>query len=319
MLQHVIKKILSVIPQLFLMSLILFIIISMLPGDVAASLVGDSTDLEYLEQMREKLGVNKPWYEQYWGWLSNVLRGDLGRSMLTSREPVINKVLVRLPVTLELTLLAMLISVIIAIPLGILSAVHRGGVFDMIGSVLSMVGIAMPPFWLGILLLLLFSVTLGWLPASGYVPFFEDPIGNLRSMILPALSVGVSFAATIMRQTRSAMLDVLSQDYVMTARSKGLRERVILWKHALRNAMIPVITVISMQIGRLIGGSVVTEMVFSLPGMGREIANSLLSRDYPVCIALILITAAFVVLVNTLVDVIVVFVDPRIGRATKLK
>lgn len=319
MLRHVVKKIISVLPQLFLVSIILFIIISMLPGDVAGSLIGDSTDLEYLEQMREKLGVDKPWYEQYWGWLSNVLRGDLGRSMLTSREPVINKVLVRLPVTLELTLLAMLISVLIAIPLGILSAFRRGGVFDVISSILSMVGIAMPPFWLGILLLLLFSVTLGWLPASGYVPFFKDPIGNLTSMILPALSVGISFAATIMRQTRSAMLDVLSQDYVMTARSKGLRERMILWKHALRNALIPVITVISMQIGRLIGGSVVTEMVFSLPGMGREIANSLLSRDYPVCIALILITAAFVVLVNTLVDVIVVFVDPRIGRATKLQ
>ena len=319
MLRHVVKKVISVLPQLFLVSIVLFIIISMLPGDVADSLVGDSTDVEYLRQMREKLGVDKPWYEQYWGWLSNVLRGDLGRSMLTTREPVVNKVLVRLPVTLELTLLAMLISVLIAIPLGILSAFRRGGVVDVVSSILSMIGIAMPPFWLGILLLLLFSVTLGWLPASGYVPFFKDPIGNLNSMILPALSVGISFAATIMRQTRSAMLDVLSQDYVMTARSKGLRERAILWKHALRNALSPVITVISMQIGRLIGGSVVTEMVFSLPGMGREIANSLLSRDYPVCIALILITAAFVVLVNTLVDVIVVFVDPRIGRATKLQ
>lgn len=319
MLQHVVKKILSVIPLLFLISLILFLIISMLPGDVAASLVGDSTDVEYVEQMRQKLGVDRPWYEQYWSWLTNVLRGDLGRSMLTSREPVINKVMVRLPVTLELTLLSILISILFAIPLGILSAVKRGKVFDMIGSVLSMIGIAMPPFWLGILLLLLFSVTLGWLPASGYVPFFQDPIANLRCMILPALSVGIAFAATIMRQTRSSILEVLSQDYIMTARSKGLRERIIMWKHALRNALIPVITVISMQIGRLIGGSVVTEMVFSLPGMGREIANSLLARDYPVCIALILITAVFVVLVNTLVDVIIVFVDPRIGRATKIR
>lgn len=319
MIQNVIKKIASIIPQLFIMSLILFVIINMLPGDVVANLVGDSTDIEYIEQVREKLGVDKPWYEQYWAWLSNVVQGDLGRSMLTSREPVINKVLVRLPVTLELTLLAMLISVVIAVPLGVLSAVNRGGVFDMIGSVLSMIGIAMPPFWLGILLLLLFSVVLGWLPASGYVLFFENPIANLRSMILPSLSVGISFAATIMRQTRSAMLDVLSQDYIMTARSKGLRERIVLWRHALRNALIPVITVISMQIGRLIGGSVVTETVFSLPGMGREIANSLLSRDYPVCISFILITAVFVVLVNTLVDVVIVFIDPRIGRATKLK
>ncbi|MEA5014344.1 MAG: ABC transporter permease [Candidatus Limiplasma sp.] len=319
MVRHVLKKLISVIPLLFIVSLILFIIIHMLPGDVTLSLMGDTTDLEYMEKVRADLGVDKPLHEQYWSWLSNVLRGDLGRSMLTSREPVMDKVKIRLPVTLELTILSILISILIAIPAGIISAVRRNSAFDTISRLISMIGIALPPFWIGILLLLLFSVTLRWLPASGYVPFFQDPIANLKSMILPALSVGIAFAATVMRQTRSAILDVLGQDYIMTARSKGLRERLILWKHALRNALIPVITVISMQIGRLIGGSVVTEAVFSLPGMGREIANSLLSRDYPVCIAMILITAVFVVLVNTLVDVIVVFIDPRISRSAKTR
>lgn len=319
MVRHVLKKLISVIPLLFIVSVILFIIIHMLPGDVTLSLMGDTTDLEYMEKVRADLGVDKPLHEQYWSWLSNVLRGDLGRSMLTSREPVMDKVKIRLPVTLELTILSILISILIAIPAGIISAVRRNSAFDTISRFISMIGIALPPFWIGILLLLLFSVTLRWLPASGYVPFFQDPIANLKSMILPALSVGIAFAATVMRQTRSAILDVLGQDYIMTARSKGLRERLILWKHALRNALIPVITVISMQIGRLIGGSVVTEAVFSLPGMGREIANSLLSRDYPVCIAMILITAVFVVLVNTLVDVIVVFIDPRISRSAKTR
>lgn len=315
MLQHVIRKVLMVIPLLILISIILFILISMLPGDAVLSMIGDTGDIAYIEQLRSQIGLDKPLYQQYFDWIRNLFKGDLGRSILT-RQPVVNIVKVRFPVTLELTILAILISMVIAIPAGILSAVKRNSVWDVIMSVVSMFGIAMPPFWIGILAIMFFSLKLNWLPASGFVPFIQDPIANLRSLAMPAFTVGLAFAATVMRQTRSAFLEILNQDFIMTARSKGLREKIVLWKHALRNALIPIITVISLQIGRLIGGSVVTETVFALPGMGREIADGLLSRDYPVVMAMILITAVFVVVTNTIVDVLVVLVDPRISRTS---
>lgn len=315
MLQHVIRKVLMVIPLLILISIILFILISMLPGDAVLSMIGDTGDIAYIEQLRSQIGLDKPLYQQYFDWIRNLFKGDLGRSILT-RQPVVNIVKVRFPVTLELTILAILISMVIAIPAGILSAVKRNSVWDVIMSVVSMFGIAMPPFWIGILAIMFFSLKLNWLPASGFIPFFQDPIANLRSLAMPAFTVGLAFAATVMRQTRSAFLEILNQDFIMTARSKGLREKIVLWKHALRNALIPIITVISLQIGRLIGGSVVTETVFALPGMGREIADGLLSRDYPVVMAMILITAVFVVVTNTIVDVLVVLVDPRISRTS---
>ncbi len=315
MLQHVIRKVLMVIPLLILISIILFFLISMLPGDAVLAMIGDTGDIAYIEQLRSQIGLDKPLYQQYFDWIRNLFKGDLGRSILT-RQPVVNIVKVRFPVTLELTILAILISMVIAIPAGILSAVKRNSVWDVIMSVVSMFGIAMPPFWIGILAIMFFSLKLNWLPASGFVPFFQDPIANLRSLAMPAFTVGLAFAATVMRQTRSAFLEILNQDFIMTARSKGLREKIVLWKHALRNALIPIITVISLQIGRLIGGSVVTETVFALPGMGREIADGLLSRDYPVVMAMILITAVFVVVTNTIVDVLVVIVDPRISRTS---
>lgn len=316
MLRQVIRKLLMVIPLLFLISVILFVLISMLPGDAVLSMIGDSGDIAYIDELREQMGLDRPLYQQYLEWIRNLLRGNLGKSII-SRQSVADIVRVRLPVTLELSLLAIIFSMIIAIPAGILSAVKRNSVWDIITSFISMFGIAMPPFWIGMLAILFFSLKLNWLPASGYVPFFQDPIANLQSMLMPAFTVGLAFAATIMRQTRSAFLDVLSQDFIMTARSKGLKQRIVLWKHALRNALIPIITVISMQIGRLIGGSVVTETVFALPGVGREIADGLLSRDFPVVMTMILITAIFVVLTNTVVDIIIVFIDPRISRSTK--
>jgi peptide/nickel transport system permease protein len=287
----------------------------MLPGDAVLSMIGDSGDIEYIEQLREQIGLSKPLHMQYIDWISNLFKGNMGRSILT-RQPVANIVKVRLPVTLELTLLAILFSMLIAIPAGILSAVKRNSTWDVVTSVASMFGIAMPPFWIGILVIMMFSLKLNWFPASGFVPFWQDPIANLRSLAMPAFTIGLAFAATIMRQTRSAFLEILSQDYITTARAKGLRERIVLWKHAFRNALIPIITVISMQMGRLIGGSVVTETVFALPGVGREIADGLLSRDYPVVMSMILITAVFVVVTNTVVDLMVVFIDPRISRAT---
>lgn len=312
----ILKKVLSIIPLLLLVSVILFVLINLLPGDAAMGMVTEGASEDYVNRVRAEMGLDKPPVTRYFDWLIGIFRGDLGKSLI-SNQLVSVKIAQRLPVTLEITFVAMVISILIAIPLGILSAVRRGSIFDTIGSFVSMLGIAMPPFWLGMLLVLLFSVTLNALPASGFVSFAQDPLQNLRCVIMPAASIGVAFAATVMRQTRSALLEVMQQDYVTTAYAKGLKGRVVIWKHALRNALIPVVTVITMQIGRLIGGAVVTETVFALPGIGREIVDAILSRDYPVVMGMILVVAALVVVTNTLVDVLYILIDPRISTASK--
>ena len=312
----ILKKVLSIIPLLLLVSVILFVLINLLPGDAAMGMVTEGASEDYVNRVRAEMGLDKPPVTRYFDWLIGIFRGDLGKSLI-SNQLVSVKIAQRLPVTLEITFVAMVISILIAVPLGILSAVRRGSIFDTIGSFVSMLGIAMPPFWLGMLLVLLFSVTLNALPASGFVSFAQDPLQNLRCVILPAASIGVAFAATVMRQTRSALLEVMQQDYVTTAYAKGLKGRIVIWKHALRNALIPVVTVITMQIGRLIGGAVVTETVFALPGIGREIVDAILSRDYPVVMGMILVVAALVVVTNTLVDVLYILIDPRISTASK--
>ena len=312
----ILKKVLSIIPLLLLVSVILFVLINLLPGDAAMGMVTEGASEDYVNRVRAEMGLDKPPVTRYFDWLIGIFRGDLGKSLI-SNQLVSVKIAQRLPVTLEITFVAMVISILLAVPLGILSAVRRGSIFDTIGSFVSMLGIAMPPFWLGMLLVLLFSVTLNALPASGFVSFAQDPLQNLRCVIMPAASIGVAFAATVMRQTRSALLEVMQQDYVTTAYAKGLKGRVVIWKHALRNALIPVVTVITMQIGRLIGGAVVTETVFALPGIGREIVDAILSRDYPVVMGMILVVAALVVVTNTLVDVLYILIDPRISTASK--
>ncbi len=316
MFSHIVRKLIGVIPILLLVSIILFTIISLLPGDAAMGILGESANQEDLVRARAELGLDKPIYVRYGDWLGKVLRGDLGRA-LKSNQPVTEIIMQRLPVTVELTLLAVIISTLIALPAGIFSALRRNSTWDVLDSIVSMIGIAMPPFWMGILLILLFSVCWRWLPPSGYVSLLKDPVRNLQHMAMPAMTIGFAFAATIMRQTRSSMLEVLGEEYVVTARAKGLKERVVIWKHALRNALIPVVTVISMQMGRLIGGAVVTETVFALPGVGRERVDSIISRNYPVVMALILITALCVVLTNALVDIVYVIIDPRISHATE--
>ena len=211
----------------------------------------------------------------------------------------------------------MVISVLTALPLGVLSAIKRNTAGDVVGSIISMLGVAMPSFWLGLLLVMFFAVQNGWLPASGFIPFSENPLGNIRCILLPCISIGFGFAATIMRQTRSSLLEVLEQDYILTAQAKGLREKIVIWKHAMRNALIPVLTVTAMQIGRLIGGAVVTETVFAIPGMGSAIVSSILNRDYPVAMGMIMVVAAVVILINTFVDVLYLLVDPRISTQAK--
>lgn len=317
MITHIIRKLLAMVPILLVVSLILFFLMNVLPGDAASGIANIDASEEYIHRLREEMGLNRPAIVRYFDWVGGLLRGDFGTSLI-SGQSVREKIAIRLPVTLETTLLAMFVSILIALPAGIISAMKRNTPLDMVTSVGAMIGVAMPPFWLGMLLILLFSVTLQWLPASGYVPFAKDPLQNLARMVMPALSIGVAFAATVMRQTRSALLEVLDQDYIVTAKAKGVRGGVIIWKHALRNALIPVVTVIAMQIGRMIGGVVVCETVFAMPGIGREIVDGIMSRDYPVVMGLIMSVAAIVIFINTFIDILYVIIDPRIshkGRA----
>jgi len=309
----IVKKLLMMIPIVITVSIILFLLLKALPGDAAMVAGGEfATDAD-IEAAREAMGLNKPLYMQYFDWLWGVLHGDFGNSLLTG-SPIVDKVVQRFPATMELAILSMIVAIIIAVPLGIVSAVYRNSVWDTLSSILSVIGIAMPSFWLGMLLIILFSLTLNWLPASGYTPFFEDPIKSLRYMILPAFSIGASFAATTMRQTRNALLEVLDQDYMMTAKAKGLPGHIIIWKHALRNALIPVVTVVAMQTGKLFGGAVIAETVFVIPGLGSEIVNSIMKRDFPTTMAMIMIVAVIVIFINTFIDILYGFIDPRVGK-----
>ena len=309
----IIKKLLMMIPIVIMVSIILFLLLKALPGDAAMVAGGEFAADADIEAAREAMGLNKPLYVQYLDWLWGILHGDFGVSLLTG-SPIVDKIVQRFPATMELAILSMIFAILIAVPLGIVSAVYRNSVWDTLSSILSVIGIAMPSFWLGMLLIILFSLTLGWLPASGYTPFFEDPLKSLRYMILPAFSIGASFAATTMRQTRNALLEVLDQDYMMTAKAKGLPGHIIIWKHALRNALIPVVTVVAMQTGKLFGGAVIAETVFVIPGLGSEIVGSIMKRDFPTTMAMIMIVAVIVIFINTFIDILYGFIDPRVGK-----
>lgn len=274
MLFSILKKILTAIPVLLVVSIVLFLLLNVMPGDAADSMSTMDATAEEVEALRESLGLNDPMYIQYLRWLKNVLKGDFGISFLNGAS-VTEKIVTRLPVTLELTLLAMLIAVAIALPMGVLSATHRNSAIDAIASFVSMIGVAVPHFWLAMMLIIIFSVNLHWLPASGFTPISQGLGKNLIKMIMPAFSVGLGFAATVMRQTRSNMIDVLGTDYISTAKAKGMSKSVVVWKHGVRNALIPVITVIGMQTGRLFGGAIVVETLFGLPGIGTAIVQSI--------------------------------------------
>ncbi len=296
---------------LLLASMLIFIGVRALPGDPALALAGESRDPAALAATRAKYGLDKPVPIQYVTWLSHVVRGDMGDSA-KSGLPVAKTIVDRLPVTLELALLSLLVALALGIPAGILAAVKPKSVWDYGGSGLALVGLSVPHFWLGLMLILLVSVQLGLLPASGFVPFFEDPIENLRRMLMPALVLGTSVAAIVMRQMRSAMLDSLGADYVRTARAKGLPERTVIGRHALRNSLLTVVTAVGLQLGILISGAVVTEQIFVIPGFGKLTLDSVLQRDFALIQAVVLFVAAGYVLVNLLVDVLYSFLNPRI-------
>jgi peptide/nickel transport system permease protein len=296
---------------LVLISVIVFAGVRAIPGDPARVLAGAEADEAGLEEIREKYGLNDSLVVQYFRWVGHALRGDLGVSIRT-RQPVAGTVAGKLPITIELSILSILIALSIAIPAGVIAAVNRNTTWDVLMSGLSLGGVSVPNFWLGIMLILLVSVRLGWLPASGYVPPWEDPIDNLRRMIMPALVLGTGLAAVLMRQTRNAMIEVLSADYIRTARAKGLARGAVVVRHALRNSLIPVVTILGLQMGALMSGAVVTEQIFVVPGFGRLIVEAVFTRDYPLVQGVVLITASSYVLINLLVDISYSVLNPRI-------
>ncbi len=285
-----------------------------LPGDPSLAVVGsEGASEEMIKAVRQELGLDQPIVVQYFKWLSALVSGDFGVSIRT-RVHVLTLFGQRLPFTLELLGLGILFALIVAIPMGILSALKPNTWVDTAGTVLSVSGVAMPQFFLGMLLILLFAIWLGWLPSSGYVPPSESLAGNLKGMILPSISLGSVVAAEIMRQLRSSMLEVLNEEFVQTARAKGVAEFMVIIKHALRNALIPVVTLLGMRIGRLIGGIVIIEVVFSLPGIGRLLMNAVLFNDFPVLQTGVLLVALAVTFLNLVADISYSFLDPRIRR-----
>lgn len=296
---------------LVLGSALVFFGIRALPGDPATVLAGQEATPAAIAAIRHDYGLDRPLPVQYADYVGRALHGDLGRST-QDKLPVAHIITERLPITIELSVLAMLVAVAVGLLTGIVAAVRRGKFADYVATGFGLVGLSVPHFWLGLLAILLFSVTLGWLPASGYVPFTQDPGGNLQRMLLPALVLGTGFAAVLMRQTRSAMLGALSADYVRTARSKGLAEGRVVGLHALRNSLTTVVTVLGLQVGVLISGAVVTEQIFVIPGFGKLTVDAVATRNYPVLQAVVLVTVVAYVLVNLCVDVLYAVLNPRV-------
>ena len=311
MVEFLVRRIVISIVTLVVISLVVFTGVRMIPGDPARVMAGTDADEAGLEEIREKYGLKDPVPVQYLRWVGLALGGDLGESIRT-RQSVAWTVAIKLPITIELAGFAILIAVAIAIPAGVLAAVRRNSVWDLLASGASLCGVSVPNFWLGIMLILLVSVRLGWLPASGFVPFWEDPLGNLQRMIMPAFVLGTALAAVLMRQTRNSMIEVLSADYIRTARAKGLAGRAVVFRHAIRNGLIPVVTILGLQMGALMGGAVVTEQIFVVPGFGRLVVEAVFTRDYPLVQGVVLITASAYVLINLAVDVSYSFLNPRI-------
>jgi len=310
----ILRRVGAALIVLFLSSILVFAGIRALPGDPVDALAGEERDPVALEQTREKYGLDEPVVVQYVKWLSLAVQGDLGESTRTGLD-ITTMIVERLPITLELAALSLLIGLVIGIPAGVLAAVRRGFVSDYATTSVALVGISIPNFFLGLMLILVFAVHLQWLPASGYIPFSEDPIENLKRMIMPAFVLGTGVAAVVMRQMRSSMLEALGADYVRTARAKGLSEPVVVGVHALRNSLITVVTLVGLQMGALISGAVVTETIFVIPGFGRLTVDAIFERDYPLIQGVVLVAAVGYIVVNLIVDVLYSLINPRIRIA----
>lgn len=307
------KRLLQLVPTIFFVSVLIFLLQQLLPGDPALVMAGEERDPVVIEQIRERYNLNKPIVVQYFYWIGGVFTGDLGESMRL-RSPVSELIVQKLPVTLQLALMSMIIALVLGVSAGVLSAVKKDSAWDYVINVVGLAGISTPNFWLGIMMILFFAVNLGWLPASGYVSPFEDLKQSLLTTLMPAFVLGTGIAGVIMRHTRSAMLQALSSDYVRTARAKGLSERVVVWKHAMRNALTPVITLGALEFGTLLSGAVLTEQIFSIPGFGKLIVDAVFNRDYAVVQGVVLVTATTYILLNLLADIGYILANPRLRK-----
>ncbi|CDZ55568.1 ABC transporter permease [Neorhizobium galegae] len=308
------KRLLVAIPTLLIISIFVFSLQKLLPGDPILAMAGEERDPAVIEFLRDKYRLNDPVVVQYFYWLGGVLTGDFGISLRTN-QPVLELILQKLPVTIQLAVMAMFFAMVIGIPIGILAAVKKNTFIDYIANVLALTGLSIPNFWLGIMLILLISVQLGWLPASGFESIFVDPVRSLQTMVMPAFVLGNALAATLMRHTRSAMIGVLSADYIRTARAKGLSPREVILSHSFRNALLPVVTLSALLFGELLAGAVLTEQIFTIPGFGKLIVDAVFNRDYAVVQGVVLCTAVGFILMNLIADVLYVLLNPRL-RAT---
>lgn len=307
------KRLLLSIPTLILVSIVVFSLLAVLPGDPVAAILGMEATPEAAAALRLKLGLDDPLLVQYWHWMWAVLHGDLGRSFIDN-TPVAEALWQRLPVTIELAAGSFIVAVLIAVPAGILSAARPRGLANAVGTFIALFGMSVPHFWLGMMFIILFAVKLGWLPASGFVPLSEDWQANLLAMLMPMVVTGLREAAILMRMVRSSLLEVLNEDYIRTAFSKGLRDWQVVLGHALRNAMIPVVTASGLMVSGMLGGLVITESIFGIPGMGKMIVDAIFQRDYVTVQAGVLAATVMVVIVNLCVDLLYSVIDPRIAR-----
>jgi peptide/nickel transport system permease protein len=312
---YILRRVAMLVPTLIGMSIIIFLMLRLLPGDIVDIIAGADaqTDSSSRAKLRNAMGLSDPLPTQYAKWMWGLLQGDPGNS-LRSGKPVAELLWKALPITFELAILSVLMATVVAIPLGVISAVRRDTGMDYSSRVFGLIGLSLPNFWIATLLLLFTSKIFGWVPSIQYVPFVEDPIGNLKQFLLPAFAVAIQLMAIIMRMTRTTMLEVLSQDYVRTARAKGLSNRIVVYRHALRNATIPVITVIGFQLGALMGTSAIIETVFGLNGIGYTLLQAIFNRDYPLVQAAVLYLAVIFVLINLAVDILYAYLDPRIKQ-----
>ncbi|MHC5307699.1 ABC transporter permease [Bartonella sp. LJL80] len=311
---YIVKRLLVAIPTLLIISLFVFSLQKLLPGDPVLALAGEERDPATLEMLREQYHLNDPFLAQYLRWLGGAVQGDLGISLRT-KQPVLELIAQKLPVTIQLAIMAMFFGMVFGIPMGILAAVKRNRWPDYLTNFLALTGLSIPNFWLGIMLMMVVAGTWQLLPASGYEPFFSDPVRSLQTTIMPAFVLGTGLAASMMRHTRSAMLGVLKSDYIRTARAKGLPEKQIIWGHSFRNALLPVVTLCALLFGELLAGAVLTEQIFTIPGFGKLIVDAVFTRDYAVVQGVVMCTAVGFILINLVADVLYALLNPRLRNA----
>jgi peptide/nickel transport system permease protein len=313
MLRFIAARLLGTLPVIVILSVGVFLMLHLTPGDPVQIMLGQDADPQSIAALRSELGLDQPLPVQYLRWAGSVLHGDLGRSIRT-HEPVMAAIVSRLPVTIELSLLSLLISLAIGVPAGVLAAIRRNSSIDLASTGLALIGVSLPSFFLGILLILIFALWLRWVPPSGYTPFVLDPLANLKQMLMPAVALGAALAGIVARLTRSSLLEVLGADYMRTARAKGLSESTSVIRHGLQNALLPVVTVVGLQVGALLGGAILIETIFALPGIGRLAVDSIFARDFPIVQGVVLFLALVRVLSNLFADLLYGRLDPRIAH-----